>query len=232
MLDREETTKKISRPDEITALDALYRALMLPWDGQYVSCHLIVGPMLSAPGSLYIEPGQLRFQRSKGLSGRLAPAEDIVVPLGEIAHVEFSQADVGIFMKTQKVIRLRGKLLVPIFAWLYARGVPSAPGRQDWTLQTVHGLLSITLSTGMLQRHGVLAVGDRQLIFMPLSSVDLSLGSWPMTLSVETVQQAKYDSDGIILSTTEGVTNFLIANPQHFTTPMVSVLHPLSLIHI
>ena len=108
----------------------------------------------------------------------------VIIPLREISHVQFAQADAGIFLKNGKTHWLRGKLLTYVFAWLYARGMPSQPTSADWVLREGHGMLTTTFFSGILQRHGVLAFGEDVAVFLPLGSISLSLGSWPLLLSV------------------------------------------------
>ena len=214
--------------EEITTVEQLYDVLIHPWSGQHVSCHLVVGPLLSAPGTLYLESGQLRYRRSSGLSGRLAPAKDIVIQLLDVSHIHFSQADVGISLKDGKTHWLRGKLLVYIVAWLYARGMPAEASSDEWTLRSGYGILTTTLSSGILQRHGVLAVGQDMLAFLPLGSLDLSLGSWPLCIPLQDIQKAEEAGGGITISSAEEEWSFLNVKSKQFMGPLSAALHPVA----
>ena len=108
--------------EEITTVEKLYDVLVHSWSDQYVSCHLVLGPLLSAPGTLHLDGHELRFERSRGLSGLLAPSSDIVLALVDISHVQYTKADVRFSLKNKKVISFRGRQLVAIVAWLYALG--------------------------------------------------------------------------------------------------------------
>lgn len=210
----------------ITAADQLYDALAQPWAGQSVGCHLVVGPMLSATGSLHLESNQLRFRRSSGLSGRLGPVDDVIIPLREISHVQFAQADAGIFLKNGKTHWLRGKLLTYVFAWLYARGMPSKPTSADWVLREGHGMLTTTFFSGILQRHGVLAFGEDVAVFLPLGSISLSLGTWPLLIPLKDVVRVQRTTEAITVFSAKEEWSFLNAKVQHFMPPMAASLHP------
>ena len=210
--------------EEITTVERLYDVLVQPWSGQHVSCHLVVGPLLSAPGSLYLEADQLRFRRSSGLSGRLAPAKDIIISLLEVSHIQFSQADVGVTLKGGKTLWFRGKLLVYIVGWLYALGMPAEPTAGEWSLRSGKGILTTTYSSGLLQRHGVLAVGEDMMVFLPLGSIDLSLGSWPLCIPLQDLLKIEESSGTITVSSAAEEWSFLNAKTKQLMVPLSAAL--------
>jgi hypothetical protein len=213
--------------EEITTVERLYEVLVQPWSGQHVSCHLVVGPLLSAPGSLYLDADQLRFRRASGLSGRLAPAKDIIISLLEVSHIQFSQADVGVTLQGGKTLWFRGKLLVYIVGWLYALGMPAEPTAGGWSLSSGKGILTTTFSSGLLQRHGVLAVGQELMVFLPLGSIDLSLGSWPLCIPLQDILKIEESSGTITVSSAAEEWSFLNAKTKQLMVPMSAALHPL-----
>ena len=182
--------------------------------------------MLSATGSLHLESNQLRFRRSSGLSGRLGPIHDVVIPLREISHVQFAQADAGIFLKNGKTHWLRGKLLAYVFAWLYACGLPSQPTASDWVLRDGHGMLTTTFFSGILQRHGVLAVGEDVAVFLPLGTISLSLGTWPLLIPLKDIVRVQRVPEAITVFSAREEWSFLNTKVQHFMPPMAAGLHP------
>jgi hypothetical protein len=182
--------------------------------------------MLSATGALHLESNQLRFRRSSGLSGRLGPVDDVIIPLRDISHVQFAQADAGIHLKNGKTHWLRGKLLTYVFAWLYARGMPSQPTSDEWVLRDGHGMLTTTFFSGILQRHGVLAFGEDVAVFLPLGSISLSLGSWPLLIPLKDVVRVQRTTEAISVYSAQEEWSFLNAKVQHFMPPMAASLHP------
>lgn len=210
--------------EEIVAVDRLHEYLAQEWEGDHISCHLIVGPLLSAPGQLFLEDQQLRFKRASGLSGRLAPAKDIVMSLDEITHIQISQGDIGVFTKNEKPCWLRGKLLLHLAAWLYAMGAPSTASEDPWTKQKALGVSTATQVAGMLQRHGIVATGADQIIFLPSSTLDLSLGSWPLRIPVSEVDYVERKAGSYTLRSAQEEWGFLNLRSSVFFTVLTDGL--------
>lgn len=212
--------------EEITTVEKLYDVLVHSWSDQYVSCHLVLGPLLSAPGTLHLDGHELRFERSRGLSGLLAPSSDIVLALVDISHVQYTKADVRFSLKNKKVISFRGRQLVAIVAWLYALGIPSEPTSGEWSPQEGHGILTTTYSSGMLQRHGVLAIGSAGMVFLPQGTIDLSLGTWPLRIPLQDILKVEMSDDVITISGAEEKWVFLNSKASQLITPLSIALHP------
>lgn len=219
-------TSKEHVQTNITAAKQLHNALAHPWSGQSIGCHLVVGPMLSATGSLHLESDQLRFRRSSGLSGRLGPAQDVIIPLRQISHIQFAQADAGIFLKSGKTYWLRGKLLAYVFAWLYACGFPSKPTPDAWKYRDAHGMITTTFFSGILQRHGVLAMGEDVAVFLPMGTISLSLGTWPLVIPLKDIVRVQRTAEAITIYSAQEEWSFLNTKVQQFMPPMTAALQP------
>jgi hypothetical protein len=156
----------------------------------------------------------------------LGPVDDVIIPLREISHVQFAQADAGIFLKNGKTHWLRGKLLTYVFAWLYACGMPSQPTSDDWVLRDGHGMLTTTFFSGILQRHGVLGLGEDVAVFLPLGSISLSLGTWPLLIPLKEIVRVQRTTEAITVFSAREEWSFLNTKLQHFMPPMAAALHP------
>jgi hypothetical protein len=186
----------------------------------------VIGPLLSAPGELHLEGKNLRFHRSRGLSGLLAPSKDIVISLLDISCIQYTKADVQFSLRGGKIISLRGKQLVAIVAWLYALGIPSKPTSSEWSLQKGHGILTATFSSGILQRHGVLAIGSGSMVFLPLGTIDLSLGTWPLSIPLHDILKVEEADETITVFAAAEEWNFLNCKVSQLFTPLSTALHP------
>ncbi|MDG1482503.1 MAG: PilZ domain-containing protein [Myxococcota bacterium] len=149
-----------------------------------------------------------------------------MLSLLSISYVQYTNADVQFSMKSGKTFSFRGKQLVAIVAWLNALGIPSAPQSDEWTLRPGHGILTATFASGLLQRHGVLAIGSDSLVFLPQGTIDLSLGTWPLCIPIRDILKLEESDDAITVSAAEEEWVFLNCKTSQLITPLSRALHP------
>lgn len=148
---------------------------------------LMVAPMLSAPGTIRLDDSGLSFERSPGLSGRLAPASGTEIAAEAISSARLAQGELTV-KGPGRSLRLGGGAVGEIAAVLRAMGVPER-GEAPAARSACHGAVTATFASGPLQRHGHLAVGPSGVAFAPSGAIDLATGSWPRHVGADEIRR-------------------------------------------
>ncbi len=185
---------------------------------------LVVAPMLSAPGELTVDDAGLRFVRSEGLSGLVAPADGVSLPAAALAWVRLAQGDLSVHA-AGRTVRLHGGAVGAVAALLRARGVPER-GDGPAALAPCFGLLPATLSSGPLQRFGHIAVSRTGLAFAPSGALDLATGAWPAYLPHTDVTRVALQRGTLTVHTREAPWSFVNLDGEAAVGLLLRMLQP------
>lgn len=185
---------------------------------------LVVAPLISAPGTLTVDDQGLRFERSGGLSGLVAPAAGVSVAADTLSSVRLNQGEL-VVVAGGSTVRLQGGAVGTTAAILRARGVPAEGGPPD-RLQPCFGVVPATLSSGPLQRVGQLAVSRTGLAFAPSGALDLATGTWPLHVPQGKVVAVSFERGTLELRTADAAFAFVNINGETALDLILRMLQP------
>lgn len=128
---------------------------------------LVLGPLLSAPGTLSVHPERISFQRASSLSGLMAPRAGLQFVLAEVTDVALSPGRLEVATPHLRATFL-GAGAALIGAAVLARGVRPAG---DTRVAAVH----TSRVRGPLHQRGTAAVGAAAFVFAPEGAIDGAL---------------------------------------------------------